>query len=703
MLEEVATRLRKNESAPDWVNQRLSEIWALKKAAAAHVASMLKGHPRTLDNAISEAARKGVAVADSDIAAAGGRGQGNMRFNTAGVALATDSRAIALLHHEAAFALNTLNTGILRATEDLYRQVVYRTVPTVISGVETRVKSTQRALDEFAKHGIKGFTDKGGRTWSMTAYAEMAMRTAATRALTQSHQDRLLERGYDLVVVSSHPRPAPQCQPYERQVLSLSGGNTGVVEVENALTGKMTRIRVKASLETATSRGLFHPNCRHTSNIWLPGVTDTTPTKPNDEGYEDTQKLRYLERQTRDWKRRSATALTPEAKKRANAKVKEWQKQIRDHTEQSGVGRRRDREQITGVYGPGNATRANASKTNVPKPTVQDPPAVQKTAASLSQSTRDLVADARSSIPKDRAGWLDTTLRYPKDGNGAKLVPEKLQRHLDTTLDVGTAIQRDTRALIDGDTTIRKLHAEDKQLTDAAQWLSPRRNGIQRDIARREQAIIQSALAEVRDFGSAPQSAALITATKGGGTAAALAQLRAAEQYFPTDWLVAAAGRGTLRVGVAERAFFRRGTDGDTLAAASFDELPDYRGAFSNYPEEVMVHELGHRMEQAVPGLTQLEYALVRSRSITNGVLEEPTTIYQGVDGLAHEIGYEDQWRNKYAGKTYANDSQADPAREPAEVFQVGLQDALGRSDARGEFDETGQLQAFVLGVLALL
>lgn len=106
-------------------------------------------------------------------------------------------------------------------------------------------------------------------------------------------------------------------------------------------------------------------------------------------------------------------------------------------------------------------------------------------------------------------------------------------------------------------------------------------------------------------------------------------------------------------------------------------------------------------MEQAVPGLTQLEYALVRSRSITNGILEKPTGIYVG--GLEHEIGYEDKWRNKYAGKTYATDSQADPAREPAEVFQVGLQDPLGRSDARGEFDETGQLQAFVLGVLALL
>lgn len=372
LLEDIARRLRRNESAPDWVSQRLNEITELKKAAAAHIATMVEKLPRGADDAIDRAAKDGVAEANRDIDAVEKKtGAGRMLLNGGGTALATDTRALALLHHEANFALNALNTGILRGVEDLYRKVVSQTVPTVISGVETRVQSTQRALDEYAKHGIKGFKDKGGRTWSMTAYAEMATRTAATRALTQSHMDRLAQRGYDLVVISSHPRPAPQCQPYEKQVLSLSGMNSGRVEVEDSLTGRMTSVRVKASVETAMGRGLFHPNCRHTSGIWLPGVSDTTPTEANDEGYEDTQKLRYLERQTRDWKRRSATALTPDAKRRADAKVKDWQKQIRDHVDETGVGRRRDREQITGVYGPGNATRANASTTNIPRTTQQ--------------------------------------------------------------------------------------------------------------------------------------------------------------------------------------------------------------------------------------------------------------------------------------------------------------------------------------------
>jgi hypothetical protein len=211
----------------------------------------------------------------------------------------------------------------------------------------------------------------------------------------------------------------------------------------------------------------------------------------------------------------------------------------------------------------------------------------------------------------------------------------------------------------------------------------------------------------VRPFGGVQQAARLKAVADGRvspGTQAALTQLRSAEQFFPADWLRAASARGELTVGTVSRAFFQRGTDGDLLAAASTDELPSYRGAFTDYPEEVMVHELGHRMEQAVNGLTQLEYALVRSRSIdSNGVLEPVTRIYDGEPGSEHEVGYEDRWKSKYAGKTYATDAAADPARSSMEAFQVGLQDTLGRGHRGGEFDESGQLQEFVIGVLALL
>jgi hypothetical protein len=99
-----------------------------------------------------------------------------------------------------------------------------------------------------------------------------------------------------------------------------------------------------------------------------------------------------------------------------------------------------------------------------------------------------------------------------------------------------------------------------------------------------------------------------------------------------------------------------------------------------------------------------LEFALVRSRSTKDGVLEPLSRVYPKDPEFAAEVGYEDEWKHRYAGKSYADDStMADPASRPAEVFQVGLQDTFGRSDISGEFDKSSQLQEFVIGVMALL
>ena len=700
LLELISTRLARGMNAPDWAQRQLFEITTFRTAARTLVGKTAGTSATLLDAAMRQSIKDGTAAATADVAKAEKGTTGNILRN-AGTRPATDSRAIALIVDQAAAATTALHTGILRGSEDIYRRVVARGAVATVSGVQTRVQATQRALDEFAAHGITGFRDSTGKTWSMTAYAEMAVRTASTRALITSHNETLTERGYDLVVVSSHPRPAPVCQPYERQILSLSGRNVGAVELPSRRTGEPTTVRVKASLAEAMSRGFQHPSCRHRTQLFLPGVTDTTPTEPDDDGYENTQELRRLERGVRDWKRRAAAAIDPDAKKAANAKAREWQARIKDHTEQTGVGRRRDREQITGVYGPGNRARAAIKPT--PKATPAKPKPKPKSTL-LSAPTRELVEQARTTLPSDKAGWLDTTLKYPKDKNGAKLVPEKLQRHLDTTLTVGAAIRADAVRRFDTDAALKKLRKEDKDLVASGGAFSPRRDAIFRDIARREQAILLEALAEVRPIGGVEQAVKLSTtgfSSATAGTAEGIAAVRRAEAIYPADWLRSGTARGELDIGKADRAFFNE--TWDFIAAPETDKVPNYRGAFDSYPDEVMAHELGHRMETLIPGLTQLEFALIRSRSTKNGVLEPRTRVYPNRPELADEVGYEDDWHNRYAGKTYANDQMADPARRAAEAFQVGIQDTFGRSNPTGEFDKTSQLQEFVIGVMALL
>ncbi len=423
LLELIADKISRGLDAPDWASRQVMELQRFRREAGIIAAKMAGKSPELIASAIQRAVTDGFLAASQDIAIAEGLSPGRVIAN-AGTVPAIDGPAIAALLAETTGALTAVELGVLRATDDIYRKVVARGAATVVAGAETRKLATQRALNEFTRNGITGFLDRRGKSWSLTAYTEMAIRTGTTKALMQSHSDRLTERGYDLVIVSSHPRPAPQCQPYERQILSLSGRTLGVISETSRTTGRTVSVKVKASLAEAESRGLHHPNCRHRHSLFVPGVTDTSPTKADDEGYEDTQKLRYMERQTREWKRRAATALDPAAKKAANAKVREWQGKIKTHTEQTGVGRRRDREQLNlGNKAPTLDVAPKLPKVTKPKPSpkaaeipldVEYSPklsALAKTA--VERQTNVIPAAARASIA--RAGTKIVTARSTAD------------------------------------------------------------------------------------------------------------------------------------------------------------------------------------------------------------------------------------------------------------------------------------------------
>ncbi len=284
---------------------------------------------------------------------------------------------------------------------------------------------------------------------------------------------------------------------------------------------------------------------------------------------------------------------------------------------------------------------------------------------------------------------------YVTDNQGNLLPPPELEQHLDAVMEVGRAVWREVGAAIgeDPEWLAAREVLHDAESTPHADTTAPRQRML-----RAEVAIIQRAMAEVRPIGGHEQRARLVAPRSSGdlsGTAACLDQLRAAEQIFPEDWLRAADARGELELNRNQRAYFLAGLEGhraDQIAASS-RQSTGYKGAFESENHEVMAHELGHRMEQAVPGLTYLEYALVRRRATVDGQLEERTEMYPG------EFALRDKWGQAYAGKVY-NIMVKDPARAPHEVFQVGIQDVFGRDLYRyGDAD----LQAFVLAVMLTL
>jgi len=97
--------------------------------------------------------------------------------------------------------------------------------------------------------------------------------------------------------------------------------------------------------------GLCGVNCRHTFYPFIDGVSTQRffpkPTKENNKKYADMQRQRAIESNIRKWKLESEvnSALGVDSS-RADAKVKEWQAEMRKHIKDTGLTRQYAREQV---------------------------------------------------------------------------------------------------------------------------------------------------------------------------------------------------------------------------------------------------------------------------------------------------------------------------------------------------------------------
>ncbi|SLG40273.1 Phage minor capsid protein 2 [Mycobacteroides abscessus subsp. abscessus] len=238
--------------------------------------------------------------------------------------------------------LDAMAPHLIASTEGLYRQVMTQVLAHPVDSEAARRRLAQRLLDQAAAKGITGFTDAGGRRWSMVSYVEMATRTAAAQTAIDAHCALLAEHGYDLVRVSVHANCSPMCAPFQGHLLSVTGETTSSGP-------EPWRPRVVASLAQARARGFNHPNCKHHVALWVPG--DPLPEAPevDPDDYLAEQQLRALERRLRAARRRKAVALDDMAARQANAAIRAYRAQIADHVAaHPTVLRKPHRERIDG-------------------------------------------------------------------------------------------------------------------------------------------------------------------------------------------------------------------------------------------------------------------------------------------------------------------------------------------------------------------
>lgn len=325
LLELIGRYLRNGMDAPDWAEVRLLQIQLLQAQASGILDRTAERVAAELAVALSKAANRGSALAVADLAELVRRG------------LAAPPPpglpAVEALVGETLRQTVGTHPFILRQTLDMYRAVIAETSPQVLLGRLTRVQAAQAALDRFADRGIAGFIDRAGRNWALESYAEMATRTATGRAVLSGYEDKLLQAGFDLVMVSDHPQECELCRPWEGKILSISG---------------VRRVDVQWDATTAAARaaGFQHPNCRHSLSLYQPGFTKRPTNTRDPQGDADRQQLRHLERQVRRWKRRELVALDDETAAAARVRIRNYQAKIRAHVSDTSAKRQPHRERL---------------------------------------------------------------------------------------------------------------------------------------------------------------------------------------------------------------------------------------------------------------------------------------------------------------------------------------------------------------------
>lgn len=159
----------------------------------------------------------------------------------------------------------TLQSALIgRVEPDVYRRVGLEQVAAqqaVGRGVNASVPAFVQAL---RREGVRAFTDKAGRNWSLHTYCTMVSRTTSRQAEILSVLTT--DPAHDLYKISSHGTTCGLCAPYEGRVYSKSGTDPDFPPLASAF-GKIDPAGPNDLSNTWLN---IHPNCLHVLLPWTP-------------------------------------------------------------------------------------------------------------------------------------------------------------------------------------------------------------------------------------------------------------------------------------------------------------------------------------------------------------------------------------------------------------------------------------------------
>lgn len=244
---------------------------------------------------------------------------------------------------------NFSNTAALTARED-FINLVDKAYSNIALGKKDYNSAINESIKELAEKGIRVIDYNSGAKYGLDSAVRRATLTGVSQTALKVTDQLGDELDADLVETSSHWGARDQGtgpenhKSWQGRIFSKSGTHKKYPHFKT-VTGY------------GTGEGLGGWNCRHSFYPFIEGVSTPNPKVPEKADvkfnnktytfYEATQRQRQIERHIRRWKREEA--LLKKANQdtsKAIAKIKEWQKEARDFTAQTGIRRRYDLERI---------------------------------------------------------------------------------------------------------------------------------------------------------------------------------------------------------------------------------------------------------------------------------------------------------------------------------------------------------------------
>lgn len=146
--------------------------------------------------------------------------------------------------------MSKAENAILRMTDDIYRQTIFKAQMFYNSGASTLWKAVDMATKDFLSAGINCIQYKNGARVNIASYSEMALRTANKRANLMGSANKREEWGIHTVKITAHNSACPMCIQWQ--------GRVYIDDVYGAGTKKESKKSKYPLLSEAVKGGMFH-------------------------------------------------------------------------------------------------------------------------------------------------------------------------------------------------------------------------------------------------------------------------------------------------------------------------------------------------------------------------------------------------------------------------------------------------------------